>query len=219
VSSPRSQRTWITPPARAERGVAMASEASSDAQPPDATAPERTAAELGSILAEQVRTAIETAERSAAELRREALEHAAADRDDVDRSASLVLGRIDAIEAQVARLLESLREEVARIRDLADEEEQSATPADPPSAPEHPDPRGNGSTPAAPRRHRRLFARRRALPQCAVCGRTALDGEPGLEQWWRTRRLSLCPQCQAGGWQVPDGASVPHRAPRGREPD
>lgn len=207
------------PPARAERGVDMASEASSDALPPDATAPERTAAELGSIVAEQVRTAIQTAERSAAELRREALEHASADRDDVARSASLVLGRIDAVEAQVARLLESLREEVARIRDVADGmEEQSATPADPPSAPERPDPQGNGSAPAAPRRHRRLFARRRALPQCAVCGRTALDGEDGLEQWWRTRRLSLCPQCQADGWQVPDGASVPNRAPRGREP-
>lgn len=198
----------------------MASDASSDALTPDATAPERTAAELGTIVAEQVRTAIETAERSAAELRREALECAAADRDHVDRSASLVLGRIDAIEAEVAQLLESLREEVARIRDMGHRfEEQPAPPADPPSAPERPDSQRNGSTPAAPRRHGRLFARgRRALPQCAVCGRTALDGEEGLEQWWRARRLSLCPQCQADGWQVPDGASVPYRAPRGREP-
>jgi hypothetical protein len=204
------------PPAGAERGVAMAS----DALRPDATAPERTAAELGSIVAEQVRTAIETAERSAEELRREALEYASADRDHVDRSASLVLGRIDAIEAQVAQLLESLREEVARIRDPAHVvETEPAPPADPPSALEPPDSQLNGSTPAAPRRHGRLFARRwRALPQCVVCGRTALDGEEGLEQWWQARRLSLCPECQADGWQVPDGASVASRAPRGREP-
>ena len=200
--------------------MAVASDASSDALTPDATAPERTAAELGSIVAEQVRTAIETAERSAAELRREALEDAAADREHVNRSAGLVLGKIDAVEAQVAQLLERLREEVARIRDGAQQiEEEPAPAADPPSEPEHPDAQRNGSVHAAPNRRGRLLAwRRRALPQCDVCGRTALDGEDGLEQWGRARRLSLCPQCQDDGWQVPDGASVPHRAPRGREP-
>jgi hypothetical protein len=198
----------------------MASDEPSGPPTPDVSGPERTAAELGSIVAEQVRAAVESAQQSADELRREALEDAATDRDHVQRSAALVLGRIDAIEVQVARLLEDLREEVARIRDQSENVEgRPAPPTDPRSAPEVPGSQQNGAAPAAPRgRGRRFGRRRRALPQCAVCGRTAHADEEGLEQWWQARRMSLCPECQADGWQVPDGASVPYRAPRGREP-
>jgi hypothetical protein len=209
----------------------MATEESSDAPTRDgATAPERTAAELGSMVADQVRAAIESAEQSAEELRRRALDDAAADRGHIHRSAAVVLTRIDAIEAQITRLLNGVRDEVVRIREQVDSAQDAPQPVvDPPSESERPESRPDGSTPdadppvsperAAPRRHARRFGRRRrALPQCAVCGRAAEDGEEALERWRQVRRTSLCPECQVEGWQVPEGASVPYRSPQGREP-
>jgi hypothetical protein len=210
----------------------MATDESSDALTLDGeTAPERAAAELGSIVADQVRAAIESAEQSAEELRRRALDDAATDRDQVHQSAAVVLGRIDAIEAQVTRLLDGVRDEVARIEEQADRAQDAPPPlVDPPSGSERPESHPDGSMPDADppeppervaprRRHAGLFGRRRrALPQCAVCGRTAEDGERALERWRRGRRTSLCPECQDEGWQVREGASVPYRSPRGPEP-
>ena len=206
----------------------MATEESSGALTEDgATVPERTAAELGSIVAEQVRAAIESAEESAEELRRRALDDAAADRGHVERSAAVVLGRIDAIEAQVGTLLDQLRDEVVRIRD--DPETAGVAPlADPPSGSAHPEPPAPASAPdgdalesaqrPAPRRRARRFGRRRrALAPCAVCGRAPDDGEEDLERWLEVSRVSLCPDCQADGWQIPEGASVPYRSPHARE--
>jgi hypothetical protein len=209
----------------------MATEDSSEALTQDgATVRERTAAELGSIVADQVRAAIESAEQSAEELRRRALDDAAADRGHVHQSAAVVLGRIDAIEAQVTRLLDGVRDEVVRIRDQADRANGAPQPVvDAPSGSERPESDPDGSTPnadppmspqgPAPRRRGRRFGRRRrALPQCAVCGRAAEDGEETLERWRQVGRTSLCPECQAEGWQIPEGASVPFRSPRRREP-
>jgi hypothetical protein len=205
----------------------MATEESNHAPTRDgATARERTAAELASTVAEQVRAAIESAEQSAEELRRRARDDAAADRDRVDKAADVVLSRIDGIEAQVARLLDGVRAEVVRISNQAESAHDAPQPVvDPPSEPQRPDVSTPEADPpvspqrAAPRRHGRRFGRRRrALPPCAVCGRVAEDGEDALEQWLQVRRTSLCPQCQAEGWHVPAGASVPYRSPRGREP-
>jgi hypothetical protein len=193
----------------------MTSEGSSELRTRNgATAAERTAAELGSFVADEVRTAIESAERSAEELRRSALDDAEADRGHIHRSAAVVRDRIDAVEAQVGRLLDDLREEVARIVEQAERalEERSAV-AEPPAVAE--EPHRDGSK---PQRRRGLFRRRRrALPQCSVCGRAAEEGDDDLEQWRRAGRVSLCPGCQADGWQVPEGASVPYRSSRGRE--
>jgi hypothetical protein len=205
----------------------MATDESSDPLARDgAAAAERTAPDLGSIVADKVRAAIESAEQSAEELRRRALSDTAADRDEVHRSAALVLGRIDAIEAQVTRLLDGVRDEVTRIREQADRpQDPPRAPVDPTAGPEHPDgslPHAEAAVPsegAGRRRNARLFGRRRqALPQCAVCGHAAEDGEEGLEHWRRVRRMSLCPECQAEGWQIPEGASVPCRSPQGHEP-
>jgi hypothetical protein len=187
----------------------MATEESIDARTRDGlTAPELTAAELGSFVAEQVRAAIDTAEQSAEDLRRGALDDAAADRGHVHRSGALVLDRIDAVEAQVRGLLDGLRQEVARIVEQADRALEER-----PAAAEPPPPGSDGSK---PRRRRRRFGRRRALPQCAVCGRAANEGDDDLDRWQRVGRVSLCPACQADGWQVPEGASVPYRSSRGR---
>jgi hypothetical protein len=208
----------------------MATEESSEALTHNGATPERTAAQLGSIVADQVRAAIESAEESAEELRRRALDDAAADRGRVEQSAAVVLGRIDAIEAQVRRLLDGLRDEVVRIREQADPAGDAPRPVvDPPSGSEQPDSHADGSMldgdppespePPPPRpRARRFGRRRRALPPCAVCGRAPEDGEEALERWLEVRRASLCPECQADGWQIPEGASVPYRSPRGREP-
>jgi hypothetical protein len=200
----------------------MATEESSDAPTRDgAIAPERTAAELASTVADQVRAAIESAEQSAEELRRRALDDAAADRGHVHRAAAVVLSRIDGIEAEVKRLLDGVRDEVVRIRDQTEWAQAAPDPVvDPPSEPERAESHTDGSRErTAPRRRGRRFGRRRrALPRCAVCGRTAEDGEEALERWQQVRRTSVCPECQAEGWQVPAGASVPYRSPQGREP-
>jgi len=207
----------------------MATEESSDPLTRDgATAPERTAAELGSIVADQVRAAIESAERSAEELRQRALDDAAADSEHVHRSAALVLGRIDAIQAQVTRLLDGVRDEVTRITEQADRAldvppDLVEPPTEPPESQSdgsmpHADPPASPKRPARPRRGGLFGRRRRALPPCAVCGRSAEDGDEELDRWQRVGRVSLCPDCQAQGWQVPEGGSVPYRSLRGREP-
>jgi hypothetical protein len=192
----------------------MATEASSDARTRGSATPhERTAAELGSFVADKVRAAIESAEESAEDLRRSALEDAAADRAHIHRSAAVVVERIDAVEAQVRGLLDGLREEVTRIVEQADRalEERPVAAEQPPGSA---DSAAHGS---GRRRRGRLFGRRRrALPQCAVCARSANDGDDDLDRWLRVSRLSLCPDCHADGWQIPEGASVPYRPQRGR---
>jgi hypothetical protein len=66
---------------------------------------------------------------------------------------------------------------------------------------------------------RRRFGRRRgALPHCNVCGRVADSTDAAREHWVQAARMSLCPDCQAEGWQLPDGGTVPYRAAHHRRP-
>jgi hypothetical protein len=198
-------------------------------EPDGATPAEQTASDVGAIVAEQVRRAIESAESAAEELERRAIQLAAAGRDDVDRAASDVLARIDAIEAKVAGLLQDVRSDVRRIAEEATRPEPEPPPAEP-QAPVAPEPQA-AVTPAPapqpapvpvaqPQRSRRLrpFRRRQRAPQrCDVCARSALPGEQELGRWHQVSRMSLCPECQADGWQLPSGGTVPYRATRQRE--
>lgn len=237
-----------------------ADESSAPLGPDGATPSERTASKVGAMVAEQVRRAIESAELSAQELHRRALDHASGHHDEVNLMAMLVLTRIDAVEAQVARLLDGVRDEVARIAEEAVRAEIAAPPQDPPSPVErsrvieltpeavqmepavdaaaearsnatvvHPASQGDGPTsdidsqvsPSRPARQRRggLFRRRPpAPPRCDVCGRVAQAGDAALERWLQVARMSLCPECQAEGWQLPSGGTVPYRATRQRDP-
>ena len=99
----------------------MAADESSDRlRPGRAASPEQAASQAGAIVADQVRAALESAERAATEMRRRALDHASADREAVHGTAGLVTARIDLIEAEVGQLLQGLRDEVARIVEEAD---------------------------------------------------------------------------------------------------
>jgi hypothetical protein len=86
-----------------------------DGAPP----PQEVAANVGAIVAEQVRRLIDSAERSAEELHRRAVEDVSSDQEAVRHTAALVQERIDAIEAGVERLLRQLRAEVRQIADDA----------------------------------------------------------------------------------------------------
>jgi hypothetical protein len=215
-------------------------------EPDGAALSEETAAEVGAMVAEQVRRAIESAERSAEDLRRHALDRASADRESVHRMAALVVDRIDDVEATVGELLQTLRDEVARTADEVDRTEvanklppepddrrrvapeAAATPpvqpagadaraapaASPPAqstVPNAPTPPAAPEPQAKARQARRGLFGRRGLPECAVCGRAPRPGDEALQSWHRTGKLSLCPQCQDDGWQLPAGARVPHR--------
>jgi hypothetical protein len=196
-----------------------------------ATPAEQTASEVGAIVAEQVRRAIVSAESAAEELREGALEHAAAGHDQLDRAASHVLSRIDAIEAKVAGLLQGVRDDVGRIAEEAKrprpepprDDAPSAAPqagvAEPTPAAEQLPVSHAASAPAPVRRRRGgLFRRRPRAPQrCDVCARSAQPDEQGLSHWRQVARMSLCPECQAEGWQLPSGGTVPYRATRQRE--
>jgi len=162
-----------------------------------------------------------------------------------------VLARIDAIEAQVARLLQGARDEVARLAEEANRPEPEPLQVDPPStaeprpaleaAPEPQaerelepaaaassggpvgeaadEPRDTHVRPAnrATRRRGGLFRRRPRAPRpCDVCGRAAEPGRDAFERWQQVARMSLCPECQAEGWQIPPGGKVPFRATRQR---
>jgi len=229
----------------------MATDQSGDSrEAQNATPWERTAADAGSMVADKVRRAIESADQSARELRRRALADAAADREEVHRSAALVRERIDAVQAQVTRLLDDVRDEIERIVEQAERREEArgserarwadaaaatvdvepvlepvaAAPRPSPAA--RPAQRNGPATdagsavprPATQSRRRGglLRRRRRALPRCAVCGRPA-HGDEALDRW-RVARTSLCPNCQADGWQVPDHGTVPYRAAHPYDP-
>jgi len=213
-------------------------------EPNGATPGERTAADLGASVADEVRRAIESAERAAAEMHSSALAQAAADHDQVEQTANLVLARIDAIEAQVARLLQGARDEVARVAEEANRPEPEPLPVDPPSTAEpspalepaaeaasggavseaadevRPPPPPDTHVPPATRTTRRrggLLRRRPRAPRpCDVCGRAAEPGRDAFERWQQVARMSLCPECQAEGWQIPPGGKVPFRATRQR---
>jgi hypothetical protein len=211
----------------------MASERPPELPAPEGTPPsQQAAAEVGAMVAEQVRRAIESAERSVEDLQRQARDRASADLEAVDRVAAVVLARIDAVEAKVGKLLQTLREEVSRTAEQArraevtnevqrapDSAEQppgelpAAEPAQSvePAAPTPP----RASQPAvAPARARRrgLFGRRRGPRGCAVCGRAPRASEDALEGWRRTGKLGLCPDCQDDGWRLPAGARLPYRS-------
>jgi hypothetical protein len=193
---------------------------------------QQTAAEVGAMVAEQVRRAIESAERSADDLQRQAIDRASADGEAVERVAAGVLEQIDAVEAKIGRLLQNLRDEVWRTAEQAHraevanevqpapeseeqppEEQPAAEPAQSvqPEPPSQPRASQEGVPPPRTRR-RGLFGRRRGAPRCAVCGRAPRDNENALEDWRRTGKLSLCPDCQQDGWQLPAGARVPYRS-------
>jgi hypothetical protein len=69
------------------------------------------------------------------------------------------------------------------------------------------------------KRHGWLKRRKSALfistpGPCAVCYRTyAAGGEEELADsgWKVSGELGLCPQCESDGWQLPEGARLPHR--------
>ena len=211
----------------------MAADQPPDRPERDGRAPSKVAAaEVGEMVARQVRQAIQSAERSAEELRRQALDRASADRESVHRMADQVIHRIDDAEAQIGRLLQTLRDEVARaVGDVDRTEVGDDVQADPEpgwrAAPEVPasqavplaSPEGrapavpSASTPVPAQRVRGRRFGRRVLPECAVCGRVPTADE-ALEAWHRTGKLSLCPQCQDNGWQLPAGARVPSRPAR-----
>jgi hypothetical protein len=99
-----------------------------DGAPP----PQEVAANVGAIVAEQVRRLIDSAERSADELHRRAVDDVSSDQEAVRHTAELVQERIDAIEAGVERLLRQLRAEVRQIADDAASGSRSPPqPADP----------------------------------------------------------------------------------------
>jgi hypothetical protein len=224
--------------------------------PGRAASTEQVASQAGAIVADQVRAALESAERAATKLRRRALDDASADREAVHGSAGLVTARIDLIEAEVGQLLQELRDEVARIVAEADraadvsvthppvtaslsppaeaapevvaepepmspQAAQEPTDADPAAGradEERPtvEPAiGTGddalSWLATGRRRRRFFRHRRATLSCGVCGRIAQGDDEVLERWQQAAGTSLCPECQAAGWRIPDGGTVPYR--------
>jgi hypothetical protein len=174
------------------------------------------------MVAEQVRRAIESAERAAEELRTQARERASSDREAVHRTAAEVLGHIEVIEGRVGRLLRELRAEVHQIVEQADRppDPDVDDPAAPDSDEDAPTDDEQTTLPAARERRRGPFARRGRMPParpCAVCGRTS-EGERD-DGRRRTAELSLCAECEDEGWQLPAGATVPYRPSRDRHSD
>jgi hypothetical protein len=209
---------------------------------PDGASAEQAASKVGAMVADRVRTALASAERAAADVRRRALDRASADREALHGTAALVTARIDLIEAEVGHLLQELRDEVALIVAEADRAADAAAlhdadaepdhvaasagdePAEPDVAVEAPDehvpaaaPRA-GTSHAAPshettgRRRGRLFRRLAPARACGVCGRAPSAEDPELEGWHQASGTSLCPECQAAGWQLPERGKVPYRS-------
>jgi hypothetical protein len=201
----------------------MSADAMSDPPPRQDLPPSaRIASEVSAVVADHVRGEIEAAERAADELARRARMQASVDRAEVHRLADLALARIDVVEERVARLLEQVREEIARVVDDVDRTPAAATDEPPeadrsPAAPEPaaPVPERDGDAPVARNARRRggLFSRRRsAPPRCDVCGRVAEAGEDARDTWSTVGRMSLCPSCRSEGWELPDRGTVPYRA-------
>jgi hypothetical protein len=59
--------------------------------------------------------------------------------------------------------------------------------------------------------------RRSAPPSCAVCARVSGPDEDVLA-WRRERYASLCPDCYAEGWELPERGTIPFRSTHSREP-
>jgi hypothetical protein len=193
----------------------MAADAASDPLSREDAA--RIASEAGAMVADYVRREIEAAERAADALERQARIDASLDRAEVHRLAELALARIGLVEERVAHLLEQMREEIARLVEDVDR-----MPAPAPDDPAAPSSDSDGQTPVAPVARRRrggLFGRRRgAAPRCDVCGRVADAGEDARDTWRMVRRMSLCPSCQAEGWELSDRGTVPYRASQRPDP-
>jgi hypothetical protein len=131
------------------------------------------------------RSALQSAERAADEVRKQALEDASDDRSAVRDAAARAAASIDVAETEIRQSLQELRDEVVAVAG-----------ADQPTG--------------APRRRRGRFWRRRAQDvRCDVCGRTA--GDESLDRWEQIRGTVLCPSCQAAGWRVAERAGVPYR--------
>jgi hypothetical protein len=272
----------------------MALDDARDRVGPDGASAEQAASQVGAMVADRVRTALASAERAAADLRRRALDQASADREAVRGTAALVSARIDLIEAEVGHLLTELREQVALIVAEADRAAHAALhdaaaepaphdaaadaaphdaaadatphdaaadaapqgaaaesapqhaaaepdPVQPPAVDEQPQPddaepphpddaaeepgedepavapppgaaNGDTSPAAAGRRRGGLFRRRSHVRACGVCGRAPGADESELERWQQSSGTSLCPECQAAGWQLPERGKVPYRS-------
>jgi hypothetical protein len=90
------------------------------------TRSKRAASEIAARVAEQVRDAIEEAERSAQALRSQALDDASARRGAVQDRATQVLARIDELEDRLTRTLRELRGEATQIAMAVDVSSEGA---------------------------------------------------------------------------------------------
>jgi hypothetical protein len=90
------------------------------------TRSKRAASEVAALVAEQVRDAIEEAERSAQALRRQAFDDASARRGAVQGRATEVMARIDELENRLTRILRELRGEAAHIAEAVDASREGA---------------------------------------------------------------------------------------------
>jgi hypothetical protein len=170
----------------------------------ETSAAERAAEEVASMVAGRVREALQSADREVAEVRRQARARAEGERANVRQAAELVAARIDLVEEEVHQLLQQLRDEIAATVAEAEgaAEARPIQPAEIARLPSATTRRGGGG----------LFRRRRAAAvRCGVCGRTTDAGREPLDRWQRRRDVCLCPQCQAAGWRIPEGGTVPYR--------
>jgi hypothetical protein len=90
------------------------------------TRSKRAASEIAALVAEQVRDAIEEAERSAQALRGQARDDASARRGAVQDRATEVMARIDELENRLTRMLRELRGEAAHIAKAVDASREGA---------------------------------------------------------------------------------------------
>jgi hypothetical protein len=90
------------------------------------TRSKRAASEIAARVAEQVRGAIEEAERSAQALRSQALDDATARRGAVHDRATQVLARIDELEDRLTRTLRELRGQAAQIAKVVEASSEAA---------------------------------------------------------------------------------------------
>jgi hypothetical protein len=206
--------------------LAVSADATTDPPPrQDAQSAERIASAVSAMVADHVRREIEAAERAADELKRRAEDRASVDRAEVHRLADLALARIDVVEDRVGRLLDQVREEVARVIEDVDRQDAPPLPDEAPAvadrspgageaAPRAAEADGQSpSAPATPRRRGGLFGRRRgARFRCDVCGRVVEAGDDARDTWHSVGRMSLCPNCQSEGWELSDRGTVPYRA-------
>ena len=210
------------------------------------------------IVAEQIESIIEEAEREAETIRRDAEREAEDIRREAVQGATRLLDRLRALEFPLGELVVGLRDEVADVSRTLERGEHVDSPApalrsgesrpaetgeeaaEPPLQPAETEPAAQGATDAEPvaasgqessprrengrklgRRGRRRQKSRQAKGpfltsegHCGVCHRSfmaASQDELEASGWRVSSGVGLCPDCQAHGWQLPEGARVPVR--------